>query len=81
MYSSSKIKIFKKDFKGGYIKTYSMYSTNVERTNWTELEKSVFFLGDKKLERGTFGTLHEYLNLGDTDTYSELIVKRTPSRA
>lgn len=51
-----------------YIVNYSRYSTKVERINWTELKKkkSVFFSGAKKMEkkRGTFGTLHDYLNLG-----------------
>lgn len=42
----------------------SRYSTNVERINWTELKKCVFFSEGEKMEKDTFGTLHDYINLG-----------------
>lgn len=60
-----------KDFKGGYAINYSRYSTNVETINQSELKrkKETFFSEAKEMEKGTFGTLHDYLNLGQVGTY------------
>lgn len=70
----SKIKmstISEKRVQGGYAINYSRYSTNVERINQAELKrkKSLFFSGAKEMEKGIFGTFHDYLNLGQVGTY------------
>lgn len=78
MYIYSKIKMSKieeEGFQGRLCHKLQQVLHKYERINQTELKKYIFSSGAKKMEKGTFEILHDYLNLGQVDAYLKLIVK------